>query len=72
LHGKDRKIGRIEDQISQNLVRCKSENKDFEKDDYMWDSMSVDAIQKIDARENKMKEEIGKYAQGLRDNIEKK
>jgi hypothetical protein len=31
----------------------------------------VDAIKKIDARENKMKEEIGKYAQGLRDNIEK-
>ena len=61
----------IEDQISQNLVRCKSENKDLEKEDYMWDSMSVDAIKKIDARENKMKEEIGKYAQGLRDNIEK-
>jgi cell division protein FtsB len=61
----------IEDQISQNLVRCKSENKDLEKDDYMWDSMSVDAIKKIDARENKIKEEIGKYAQGLRDNIEK-
>jgi cell division protein FtsB len=38
----------------------------------MWDSMSVDAIKKIDARENKMKEEIGKYAQGLRDNIEEK
>jgi hypothetical protein len=37
----------------------------------MWDSMSVDAIKKIDARENKMKEEIGKYAQGLRENIEK-
>jgi hypothetical protein len=34
-------------------------------------SMSVDAIKKIDARENKMKEEISKYAQGLRDNIEK-
>jgi CTP:phosphocholine cytidylyltransferase-like protein len=45
-------------------VRCKSEYKDLEKDDYMWDSMSVDAIKKIDARENKMKEEIGKYAQG--------
>jgi hypothetical protein len=42
--------------------------KDLEKDDCMWDSMSVDAIKKIDARENKMKEEIGKYAQGLRDN----
>jgi hypothetical protein len=52
-------------------VRCKSENKDLEKDDCMWDSMSVDAIKKIDGRENKMKEEIGKYAQGLRDNIEK-
>ena len=37
----------------------------------MRDSMSVDAIEKIDGRENKMKEEIGKYAQGLRDNIEK-
>jgi hypothetical protein len=33
--------------------------------------MSVDAIEKIDGRENKMKEEIGKYAQGLRDHIEK-
>jgi septation ring formation regulator EzrA len=31
----------------------------------------MDAIKKIDARENKMKEEIGKYAQGLRENIEK-
>jgi N-acetylglucosamine kinase-like BadF-type ATPase len=28
-------------------------------------------IKKIDERENKMKEEIGKYAQGLRENIEK-
>jgi hypothetical protein len=65
------KLEEIEDKISQNLVRCESENKDLEKDDYMWDSMSVDAIKKIDARENKMKEEIGKYAQGLRDNIEK-
>ena len=65
------KLEEIKDQISQNLVRCKSENKDLEKDDYMWDSMSVDAIKKIDVRENKMKEEIGKYAQGLRDNIEK-
>jgi hypothetical protein len=34
--------------------------------------MSVDSIKKIDERENKMKEEIGKYAQGLRENIEKK
>jgi hypothetical protein len=65
------KLEEIKDQISQNLVRCESENKDLEKDDYMWDSMSVDAIKKIDVRENKMKEEIGKYAQGLRDNIEK-
>ena len=65
------KLEEIEYQISQNLVRCKSENKDLEKDDCMWDSMSVDAIKKIDGRENKMKEEIGKYAQGLRDNIEK-
>jgi hypothetical protein len=65
------KLEEIKDQISQNLVRCKSENKDLEKDDYTWDSMSVDAIKKIDVRENKMKEEIGKYAQGLRDNIEK-
>jgi hypothetical protein len=32
--------------------------------------MSVDAIKEIDVRENKMKEEIGKYAQGLRDNID--
>ena len=65
------KLEEIEDKISQNLVRCESENKDLEKDDCMWDSMSVDAIKKIDARENKMKEEIVKYAQGLRDNIEK-
>ena len=65
------KLEEIEDQISLNLVRCKSENNDLEKDDCMWDSRSVDAIKKIDARENKMKEEIGKYAQGLRDNIEK-
>jgi hypothetical protein len=64
------KLEEIEDQISHNLVRCESENKDLEKDDYMWDSIYVDAIKKIDARENKMKEEIGKYAQGLRDNIE--
>jgi hypothetical protein len=40
------KLEKIEDQISQNLVRCKSEKKDLEKDDYMWDSMSVDAIKK--------------------------
>jgi hypothetical protein len=53
------KLEEIEDKISQNLVRCESENKDLEKDDYMWDSMSVDAIKKIDATENKMKEEIG-------------
>ena len=65
------KLEEIVDKISQNLVRCESENKNLEKDDYMWDSMSVDAIKNIDARENKMKEEIGKYAQGLRDNIEK-
>jgi hypothetical protein len=65
------KLEEIEDKISQNLVRCESENKDLEKDDYMWDSMSVDAIEKIDARENKMKEEISKYAQELRENIEK-
>jgi hypothetical protein len=65
------KLEEIEDQISLNLVRCKSENNDLEKDDCMWDSRSVDAIKKIDARENKMKEEIGKYAQGLRENIEK-
>ena len=60
------KLDEIEDKISQNLVRCESENKDLVKDYYMWDSMSVDAIKNIDARENKMKEEIGKYAQGLR------
>ena len=65
------KLEEIGNQISQNLVRCHSENKDLEKDDYMWNSMSVDAIKEIDVRENKMKEEIGKYAQGLRDNIEK-
>jgi hypothetical protein len=53
------KLEEIEDKISQNLVRCESENKELEKDDYMWDSMSVDAIENIDARENKMKKEIG-------------
>ena len=63
------KFKAIRDKISQNLVRCESENKDLEKDDYMWDSMSVDAIKKIDQREMKMKEELSKYAQVLRDNI---
>jgi hypothetical protein len=37
----------------------------------MWDSISVDAIKNIDEREKKMKEEISKYAQELKDNIEK-
>jgi hypothetical protein len=43
----------------------------LEKDDFMWDSISVDAIKNIDEREKKMIEEISKYAQELRDNIEK-
>jgi hypothetical protein len=33
--------------------------------------MFVDAIKKIDEREMKMKEELGKYAKKLRDSIEK-
>jgi hypothetical protein len=66
------KLKAIRDKISQNLVRCESENKDLEKDDYMWNSMSVDAIKKIGEREKKMIEESSKYAQELRDNIEKK
>jgi peptidoglycan hydrolase CwlO-like protein len=37
----------------------------------MWDSISVDAIKNIDEREQKMIEELSKYAQELRDNIEK-
>ena len=66
------KLKAIRDKLSQNLVRCESENKDLEKDDYMWNSMSVDAIKKIGEREKKMIEESSKYAQELRDNIEKK
>jgi chemotaxis response regulator CheB len=62
----------IRDKISQNLVLCESENKDLEKDDYMWDSISVDAVKNIDERESNMIEEISKYAQELRDNIAKK
>ena len=61
----------IREKISQNVVRCASENKFLEKDNFMWDSISVDAIKNIDERENKMIEEISKYAQELRDNIEK-
>jgi len=38
----------------------------------MWDSMSVDAIKTIDEREKEMQEEISKYAQELRDNIDMK
>ena len=66
------KIKEIRDKISQYLVRCESENKDLEKDDFMWESISVDAIKNIDEREKKMIEEISKDAQELRDNIEKK
>ena len=61
----------IRDKISQNVVRCQTENIYLEKDDFMWDSISVDAIKKIDEREKKMIEEISTYAQKLRDNIEK-
>jgi hypothetical protein len=60
----------IREKISQNVVRCQAENKFLEKDDFMWDSISVDAIKNIDEREKKMIEEISKYAQELRDNIE--
>jgi esterase/lipase len=60
----------IRDKTSQNVVRCETENKFLEKDDFMWDSISVDAIKNIDEREKKMKEEISKYAQEPRDNIE--
>ena len=37
----------------------------------MWDSISVDAIEKIDQREKKMIGQIRKYGQELRDNIGK-
>jgi hypothetical protein len=40
----------IRDKISQNVVRCETENKFLEKDDFMWDSISVDAIKNIDDR----------------------
>jgi hypothetical protein len=42
------------------LFRSKSEKKDLEKDDCMWDSISVDAIEKIDQREKKMIGQIRK------------
>jgi hypothetical protein len=71
LYGEDRKIESDPRQISQNVIRCESENKFLQKDDFMWDSISVDAIKNIDEREKKMKEEISKYAQELKDNIEK-
>jgi uncharacterized protein YoaH (UPF0181 family) len=38
----------------------------------VWESISVDAIKNIDKRETKMKEEISRYAQELRENTEKK
>jgi hypothetical protein len=66
------KLKAIRDKISQNLVLCESENKDLEKDDLVWDSISVDAIKNIDEREKKMKVKISRYAQELRDNIETK
>jgi hypothetical protein len=66
------KLKAIRDKISQNLVLCESENKDLEKDDLVWESISVDAIKNIDKRETKMKEEISRYAQELRENTEKK
>ena len=66
------KLKVIRDKISQNLLRSESENKHLEKDGCMWDSMSVDAIKKIDQRERKKIGQIRKYAQELRDNIEKK
>jgi hypothetical protein len=66
------KLKAIRDKISQNLVLCQSENKDLEKYDFVWDSISVDAIKNIDERVNKMIEEISRYAQELRDNIETK
>jgi chemotaxis response regulator CheB len=66
------KLKAIGDKISQNVVLCESENKVLEKDDYIWDSISVDAVKNIDERESKMIEEISKYAQELRDNIAKK
>ena len=67
-----KKLVLIRCEISKNLFRSKSENKDLEKDDCMWDCMSVDAIKKIDEREKKMIGEIRKYGQELRDNIGKK
>ena len=69
---KIKKLKGIRDKISQNLVRCESENKYLEKDDDLWDSMSVAAVKNIDEREKTTKEELSKYAQLLRDNIGKK
>jgi hypothetical protein len=66
------KLKVIRDKISQNLLRSESENKHLEQDDCMLDSMSVDAIKKIDERERKKIGQIRKSAQELRDNIEKK
>ena len=60
------KLKAIREKNSQNLVLCESENKDLEKNDYMWDSISVYANKKIDERESKIKEEISRYAQELR------
>jgi hypothetical protein len=50
----------IRDKISQNVVRCETENKFLEKDDFMWDSIPMDAIKNIDEREKKMIEEISR------------
>ena len=67
-----KKLILIRCEIFQNLLRSESENKDLEKDDCMWDSISVDAIKKIDQREKKMIRQIRKYGQELKDNIEEK
>ena len=69
---KMKKLKVIGDKISQNLVLCESENRDLEKVECMWDSISVDAVKTIDERENQMIDAIRKYAQELRDNIAQK
>ena len=66
------KLKAIRNKISQNLVLCESENKDLEKDDLVWESISVDAIKNIAEREKKMIEEISRYAQELRNTFENK
>ena len=41
------KLKVIRNKISQNLFRSESEDKFLEKDDFIWDSISVDAIKTL-------------------------